>query len=101
MASAKCARTCCCSGPFKRHLKASPHGHGGREKVVIELKILYKSLECTLDKGLKQPQDYMDRCATSDGHLVIFDRRPEISWNEKIFHRKESFEGREIGVWGM
>ena len=74
---------------------------GPVQKVVIELKILYKSLERTIDEGLKQTWDYMDRCGAADGNLVIFDRRPEISWEEKIFQRKESFEGREIGVWGM
>ena len=74
---------------------------GPVQKVVIELKILYKSLERTIDEGLKQTWNYMDRCGAANGHLVIFDRRPEISWEEKIFQRKESFEGREIGVWGM
>jgi len=74
---------------------------GPVQKVVIELKVLYKTLESTLDEGLKQTHAYMDRCGTEDGHLVVFDRRPDISWDEKIFQRRKSFESSEIVVWGM
>ncbi|MDM8536885.1 hypothetical protein QUF70_09050 [Desulfobacterales bacterium HSG17] len=42
------------------------------QKVVIELKILYKSLKKTVDEGLEQTWDYMDKCGTKQGHLVIF-----------------------------
>ncbi len=52
-------------------------------------------------QGLEQTAAYMDRCGTDAGHLVIFDRDKERSWDEKIFVRKETFEGREITVWGM
>ncbi len=74
---------------------------GPVQKVVIELKILYKTLEGTIADGLKQTWDYMDKCGAVDGHLVIFDRRPDVPWKEKIFERKESFKGGEIRVWGM
>ena len=74
---------------------------GPVQKVVIELKILYKSLERTIAEGLKQTHAYMDQCGASGGHLVVFDRRPEILWKEKIFQRRESFQGVEIDVWGM
>ena len=74
---------------------------GPVQKVVIELKILYKSLEKTIADGTKQTNAYMARCGTSDGHLVVFDRRPDVSWDEKIFQEKMRFEGREIWVWGM
>jgi len=69
--------------------------------VVIELKILHKTLEKTLTDGLKQTAEYMDRCGTSEGHLVIFDRTPGKSWEERIFQRRESHGNYEITVWGM
>jgi len=47
-----------------------------RQKIVIELKILYKRLEKTLAEGLDQTADYMDKCGTDEGHLIIFDRSP-------------------------
>jgi len=74
---------------------------GPVQKVVIELKVLYKSLEGTIADGLKQTWDYMDKCGAEDGQLVVFDRRTHVPWEEKIFQRKEGFNGSEIGVWGM
>ena len=34
----------------------------------------------------------MDRCAARTGHLVVFDRRANRSWDEKIF-RKDVDQG--------
>jgi hypothetical protein len=63
--------------------------------------VLYKSLERTIKDGLKQTRAYMDRCDAEDGHLIIFDRRENISWDEKAFSRKETHQGQMISVWGM
>ena len=71
------------------------------QKTVIELKILYKSLEKTIETGLEQTWKYMDRCGAEAGHLVVFDRSDNKSWDDKIFHRKQTFKGQSIGVWGM
>ena len=71
-------------------------------KVVIECKILHKSLEQTIAEGLEQTVGYMDRCAAESGHLVIFDRRAGRRWDDKVFHcRRASSSGVEIEVWGM
>jgi hypothetical protein len=43
----------------------------------------------------------MDRGGTSEGHLVIFDRTPGKSWEEKLFRRQEQMNGKIITVWGM
>ena len=77
-----------------------PH-KAGAQKVVIELKVLHKSLNTTIEDGLKQTMEYMDRCNTDQGHLVIFDRSKDKSWEEKIFKREEKFKGKKIIVWGM
>lgn len=71
------------------------------QKIVVELKILYASLEKTIAEGLIQTAAYMDRCGSTEGHLVIFDRSENKSWEEKIFRREESFEEKKIVVWGM
>ena len=71
-------------------------------KIVIECKILHKSLEQTIADGLKQIAEYMDRCDAEAGHLVIFDRREDRRWEDKIFHsRRTSASGVEIDIWGM
>lgn len=77
-----------------------PHA-GEAQKVVLELKVLHKSLDATLAEGLQQTADYIDRCGAEDGHLVIFDRTPDKPWDEKLFRREETHAGRPITVWGM
>ena len=71
------------------------------QRVVIELKVLHKSLDKTVSEGIFQTAEYMDRCATSDGHLVIFDRSENLTWDQKIFRRLETCNGKEIVIWGM
>ena len=78
-----------------------PQGDETR-KIVIECKLLHKSLEQTIAEGLEQTTEYMDRCAAEAGHLVIFDRREGRRWEDKVFHRRHTSEGGvEIDVWGM
>jgi hypothetical protein len=74
---------------------------GGVQKIVIELKILHKTLEQTMQAGLEQTWNYLDRCGAEEGHLVIFDRRPGRRWEEKLFMQQESMQGKLIRIWGM
>ncbi len=71
------------------------------DRIVIECKVLYGSLERTIAAGLVQTAAYMDRCAAGEGHLVVFDRSADKAWEEKIFRREENAGGRTIAVWGM
>ncbi|MXY99222.1 ATP-binding protein [Candidatus Poribacteria bacterium] len=78
-----------------------PQGDQTR-KIVIECKLLHKSLDQTIAEGLEQTAEYMDRCDAEAGHLVIFDRRAGRRWEDKVFHRRRASEGGvEIDVWGM
>ena len=72
-------------------------------RTVIECKVLHRrhGLETTITQSLEQTAQYMDRCGSRAGHLVIFDPRPDKSWDQKIYRRDESFGGRSIIVWGM
>ena len=71
------------------------------QRAVIEMKVLHKSLEATLAEGLAQTWEYADRSGAEEAHLVIFDRTPTKPWEERIFRRDESYQGRPITVWGM
>ncbi|MCP4344443.1 MAG: ATP-binding protein [Desulfobacterales bacterium] len=73
----------------------------GVQEIVIELKIRYGSLDTTIEEGADQTWEYMDKCGTHEGHLVIFDRNPDRSWDEKIFRREKGVRGKKIQVWGM
>lgn len=72
------------------------YGDDQKQEIVLELKILYNSIESTIQEGLIQIKKYMDKCGTKQGHLLIFDRRTNRSWEEKIWNKE--VEG--IRVWG-
>ena len=76
-------------------------GDASVQRVVIECKLLYKSLEQTMLAGLDQTRAYMDRCGVVEGHLVIFDRTAGVSWDDKIFRREEGMGAAKVTVWGM
>ena len=68
-------------------------------KYPIELKI-YRS-EKTVSDGIKQTLQYMDTFGCTEGWLAIFDQRPEISWDDKIYMKKENMEGKTVTVIGL
>ncbi len=74
---------------------------GKVQRIVLELKIRYQSLEKTEQKGLVQTADYAARCGADEAHLLIFDRRPETTWDEKIWHKPAHQDTGEIAVWGL
>jgi hypothetical protein len=69
------------------------------QRIVIELK-LWKG-EKALEEGLMQTAGYMDISNATEGHLVIFDRRPGRSWSEKVYHQSKTFGNKTIMVWGV
>ncbi|MCI0390760.1 MAG: ATP-binding protein [Acidobacteria bacterium] len=73
----------------------------GAQRVVLELKVGSGASETLIREGLEQTAGYMDRCGAVEGHLILFDRNPNRTWEEKIFHRAEVHAGRTIEVWGM
>ena len=72
-------------------------------RIVLELKIFRSNMEETITKGLQQTVEYMDKCGgmINEGHFILFDRRANRHWEEKIWHRTEQYQGRTITVWGM
>ena len=71
------------------------------QKAVIECKILHHSLEWTEREGLEQTRAYMDRCAATEGHLVIFDRSLDKPWDDKVFCRQDTDGDEPVTIWGM
>ena len=71
---------------------------------VVECKVRRDrwGLERTVAEGVEQTAAYMDRCDAEAGHLVVFDRNEERSWDEKVFRdSRTANRGVEITVWGM
>ena len=67
---------------------------------VVECKILCGSLEATIRGGVEQTLAYMDRCRGDTAHMVVFDRDESKPWEEKLYRREESLDGRAVNVWG-
>lgn len=72
-----------------------------KKRFVLELKILRKSIEKTIEDGLEQTYKYMDKTASDVGHLLIFDRKEDKTWDEKVFREEKEYNGKKIIVWGM
>jgi hypothetical protein len=74
------------------------------QREALEIK-LYED-RSTEAEGLEQLGRYLTRLGEKTGHLLIFDRRPERSWDEKIFRRDNvvlppPFEHLQATVWGL
>lgn len=79
-----------------------PYGSAGAvQQVVLELKLRRGKLETAIQQGVEQTVGYMDRCNTNEGHLLLFDRDPQRSWQEKIFRLEQTFNSRPVTIWGM
>ena len=74
--------------------------HGPLQRIVIEIKLRRGALDTVIALGLEQTVDYSRRAGACDAHLVIFDRNPESTWDEKIWRRDESWDGMPVTVWG-
>ena len=75
---------------------------GARERrFVVECKVLRKDLEKTIAEGVEQTRGYLDRCTAESGHLIVFDRAPDRTWEQKIFRRAPAGAGSPVTVWGM
>ena len=70
-------------------------------RFVVECKVRGNGLEPTIRQGVDQTRGYMDRCGAESGHLIIFDRSQDRSWDEKLFRREPAANSAPVTVWGM
>ena len=76
---------------------------GVARKFVVECKLrrARDGLDAVVRKGAEQTAAYMDRCGAESGHLIVFDRSPDRSWEEKVFRRTERIGIATVTIWGM
>ena len=89
------------SGSGRQDAPRVEAGAGAEQRMVVECKLVWKGLEATVDEGFRQTTAYMDLWRATEGHLVVFDRTPGKSWEQKVFRREEERGARRITVWGM
>lgn len=72
--------------------------HWKNKKYPIELKLMRG--EKTKKEGVEQLSDYLDKIGEKHGYLIIFDRRTDISWEDKIYEEQIDNNGRKIIIFG-
>ena len=70
------------------------------QRIVIETKLLYSNLDKTINDGLKQIFEYSDLVGAKEQHLIIFNRDGDETWEDKIWIKEKSYNGKKIFVWG-
>ena len=75
--------------------------YGPVQKVVIEVKLLHKSLEQTIATGVPQTGDYMQRCSAEEGYLIIFARDRSKALDQYGFQGQKRHGKLNVGVWVM
>jgi Holliday junction resolvase len=68
-------------------------------KYPIELKIRYG--EKYLKEGIEQTAGYMDIHGCNEGWLLVFDRRARVKWDNKIYMKKETVDGKTVTIVGL
>ncbi len=89
------------------------------ERFVVECKVLRdsdrKSLAWTVERGVEQTLDYMEKCGAKEGHLVVIDRRasaegrqrsedveePPSAGAEAGENEEHRQNGRRVVVWTL
>jgi hypothetical protein len=71
----------------------------GDRKYPIELKIRYGNK--SLEEGIEQIIRYMDIHNCKEGWLALFDRRRTVRWNDKIYVKKETVDGKTVTIVGV
>jgi hypothetical protein len=69
------------------------------QKYPIELKIRYGNKY--IEEGLEQTARYMDLHCCSEGWMVVFDRRKTIKWENKLYFKKETVDGKTVTIVGV
>ena len=72
---------------------------GPVQRIVVELKIERGNLDKLLAEGYAQTRDYADGCGAEESHLVVFNRDPQVSWEQKLWYAAPSAPGEPHG-WG-
>jgi hypothetical protein len=83
--------------------QVKPDGQVCIRKYVIECKVrtAKTGLDRLIREGLEQTATYMDRVGAESGHLVIFDLRPGVPWEQRLYRKDPEPDGSPITVWGI
>ena len=69
------------------------------QSIVLELKMYHS--QKTIEQGLEQTVKYMMTKGATEGHLIIFDRTADKSWDKKIYQKTQIVNSLTINIWGL
>ena len=71
-------------------------------KYVIERKVrtAKTGLDRLIREGLEQTAKFMDRVGAESGHFVIFDLRPGVPWEQRLYRKDPEPDQRPVMVRG-
>ena len=74
----------------------------GPDRFAIEIKRVRSRdrLETVIERGVAQLGRYLDTVGLDHGWLVVFDVRPERSWEERLWAREAQVGGKRVVVLG-
>jgi hypothetical protein len=58
------------------------------------------SMQTIESQGVTQLARYLAALHLTEGHLIVFDVRPDRTWEERCFERVHEIGGRTVYVWG-
>lgn len=71
----------------------------GEERHLIELKLYYDQF--SREDGLEQIQRYLDKLGLDKGYFVLFETRPGIPWEQRLYREDLDLAGKRVVVVGM
>ena len=74
----------------------------GPDRFAVEIKRVRTrdSLETVIERGVEQLGTYLDTVGLDHGWLVVFDVRPDQSWEARLWERDAAVDGKRVVVLG-
>jgi hypothetical protein len=74
----------------------------GSDRFVVEIKRVRSrdALETVVSRGITQLSRYLDTLGLHEGWLVVFDVRPDRTWEDRLWARDQAVEGKVLHVLG-
>ena len=79
----------------------------GTQRIIFEIKLRTEressetAFENLKKEALEQTSIYADKCDATESHIIIFDRRENVDWKDKIFTDTGECNDYQIKIWGM
>ncbi len=71
----------------------------GTDQFIIELKLYHD--EFSREDGIEQAARYLDKLGMNKAYLILFETRPGIAWEQRLYREDIVQDGKQIVLLGM